>query len=61
VIGYDNAHPVKEGSGPGKKRRSSKQFDHRHRGKRTIHYEYQDLATLLDNFWDEVDQILGKE
>jgi len=61
VMGYDNAHPVKEGSGPGKKSRSRRQFDHRHRGKRTTRYEYKDLATLLDDFWDEVDRIIEKE
>jgi len=61
ALGYDNAHSVKAGSGPGTRSRVATEFDHRHRGRRTTHYEFKDLASLLDDFWDDVDRILKKE
>ena len=56
IICFDNAHAVKRGSGPGKKR--AKQFDHKHIGNRVIPYIFKDAFTLLEDFWAEVDKLL---
>lgn len=55
-LGFDNAHPIREVSGPGARTRI--EYDHRHRGQRGRFYDYQDAATLLADFWTEVDRIL---
>jgi hypothetical protein len=51
LVGFDNAHPV------GKQRRGDPQ-DHRHRIRTVRPYEYSDAATLLADFWTEVDAVL---
>ncbi len=51
LVGFDNAHPV------GKQRRGETQ-DHRHRIRAVRPYEYSDAATLLSDFWTEVDAVL---
>jgi hypothetical protein len=53
VVGFDNAHtaPVRKGS-----RRMAQ--DHRHRLRSVAPYEYRDAATLLADFWAEVDAVL---
>lgn len=56
LVGFDNAHPVTEGSGPGRRRRTAQ--DHRHRLRTVRAYEYRDAATLLGDFWAEVDALL---
>lgn len=56
LIGFDNAHPICEGTGPGAKTRI--EYDHRHGWEKVRFYLYQDAATLLADFWTEVDQIL---
>lgn len=56
IFGFDNAHAVTTGSGPGRSSRMT--FDHRHRFKTVRPYNYQDAATLLADFWTEVDIIL---
>ena len=56
LLGFDNAHPVREGSGPGASTRI--EYDHKHRGERIRFYDYQDAVTLLTDFWTEVDLIL---
>jgi hypothetical protein len=55
-LGFDNAHPVTEGSGPGARTRI--EYDHKHQGERVRFYVYADAATLLADFWTEVDLIL---
>ena len=57
--GYDNAHPVKEGTGPG--RRSGPPNDHTHRRLLTERYPYVDASTLLEDFWTLVGDILKEE
>ena len=53
LIGFDNAHAVKEKRGVSRITRETN--DHKH-GLRTIKpYEYHDAATLLIDFWNEVD------
>ena len=48
LVGFDNAHAVREGRGPCR-RRSGKR-DHRHRLRSIRPYEYTDTATLLEDF-----------
>jgi Family of unknown function (DUF6516) len=60
IVGFDNAHPVKVGSGPS--RRVALPNDHTHRrGQRTLPYSYSDAATLLADFWVEVEDALKEE
>lgn len=56
LVGFDNAHPIAEGTGPGARTRI--EFDHKHKGERVRFYTYRDAATLLADFWTEVDLIL---
>ncbi|MGE4451733.1 toxin-antitoxin system TumE family protein [Castellaniella sp.] len=56
VLGFDNAHPVKEGSGPGVRTRI--EYDHKHKGAYIRFYHYADAFTLLSDFWQEVERIL---
>ncbi len=56
LLGFDNAHSIKEGTGPGARTRI--EYDHKHTGERVRFYHYADAATLLADFWHEVDQIL---
>jgi hypothetical protein len=54
LVGFDNAHPV------GRQRRGGAQ-DHRHRLRSVRPYEYRDAATLLADFWTEVDAVLRQK
>jgi hypothetical protein len=56
LVGFDNAHPVRRQSGPGGQKKAA--YDHKHRLKAMRPYEYQDAATLLDDFWKTVDTVL---
>ena len=56
LVGFDNAHPVRERRGPGTRRRGVR--DHRHRLRTIRPYEYRDATTLLEDFWAEVDEVL---
>jgi hypothetical protein len=51
LVGFDNAHPV------GKQKHGDPQ-DHRHRIKTVKAYDYSEAATLLADFWTEVDAVL---
>jgi hypothetical protein len=56
LVGFDNAHSVRESAGPaGRGRRS---YDHRHRLRTIRPYDYRDAATLLADFWAAVDAVL---
>ena len=59
LVGFDNAHPVRVQSGPAG--RSRKAQDHRHRLKTIRPYDYKDAATLLADFWDQVDSVLKEK
>jgi Family of unknown function (DUF6516) len=54
LVGFDNAHvaPTRKGRG------SRLVKDHRHRLGSIRPYEYRDAATLLADFWREVDGVL---
>lgn len=56
LVGFDNAHAVDEKGGPGKKKR--KAYDHKHRLRKLGPYDYKDPATLLEDFWKTVDEVL---
>ncbi len=56
LLGFDNAHPIREGTGPGARTRI--EWDHKHKGERVRFYLYANAAALLDDFWTEVDLIL---
>ena len=56
LVGFDNAHPVRERRGPGAGRH--RQHDHRHRLRTIRAYEYTGAVTLLEDFWTEVDGVL---
>ncbi|HXC96382.1 MAG TPA: DUF6516 family protein [Edaphobacter sp.] len=58
ILGFDNAHAVTEGTGPGAKTRI--EYDHTHKGERVRFYDYQDAITLVTDFWTEVDKILAE-
>ena len=58
LVGFDNAHPVTSGSGPGAKRSAA--FDHKHRLRTIRPYEYSDAASLLEDFWKEVEAALAE-
>lgn len=51
LVGFDNAHPV------ARQKRGNPQ-DHRHHIRTVKPYEYCDAATLLADFWAEVDAVL---
>jgi hypothetical protein len=53
VIGYDNAHAL-----PGASRDSA--FDHKHKGERTIAYQYSSAAQLLSEFYKDIDLTLER-
>jgi hypothetical protein len=51
LVGFDNAHRV------GSQKTGAPQ-DHRHRLRTVRPYDYQDAATLLEDFWKAVDSVL---
>lgn len=59
LVGFDNAHPVSDVRGPGGK--GKRRFDHKHRLRTVRPYDYSDAATLLQDFWAEVDAVLREK
>jgi hypothetical protein len=59
LVGFDNAHAVPSRGGPGGRRGRAR--DHRHRLKTTRAYDYKDAATLLADFWSQVDAVLKEK
>ena len=59
ILGYDNAHAVKSGSGY---RGRKLPYDHRHRNAEDtgIRYEFKDAHQLLSDFFEDVDKALRK-
>ena len=56
LVGFDNAHRVRKSFGPGGKPHPS--YDHKHLLGTIRPYRFRDAATLLADFWAEVDRIL---
>jgi hypothetical protein len=59
LVGFDNAHPVRESHGPGGKSRGA--LDHKHRMETVRPYRFKDAATLVEDFWAEVDKVLKEK
>jgi hypothetical protein len=59
VLGFDNAHAVQEGSGPGAKARI--EHDHRHYRETVRRYEYTNAGALMADFWQAVFAFLETE
>jgi Family of unknown function (DUF6516) len=56
LVGFDNTHAVRQSAGPGGEGKPA--YDRRHRVRTIRSYEYRDAATLLADFWAEVDAVL---
>lgn len=56
LVGFDNAHLVASGRRPGGRTRAAR--DHRHRLRTVRPYDYKDAASLLADFWEQVDAVL---
>jgi hypothetical protein len=59
LVGFDNAHPVRESRGPGGRSRGP--LDHKHRMETARPYRFKDAATLVEDFWAEVDKVLKEK
>ena len=59
LVGFDNAHRVRQTGGPGGK--GPRASDHKHRLRTIRPYEYRDAASLLEDFWSEVDAVLREK
>jgi len=57
IIGFDNAHAYK----PKRKKYSARKitWDHKHKLKKTECYEYESASQLLEDFWHEIEKIIG--
>jgi hypothetical protein len=51
LVGFENAHAVD-------RRKRGQPFDHRHKLVSIRPYDYNDAATLLQDFWNTVDAVL---
>jgi uncharacterized GH25 family protein len=58
VLGFDNAHGVKLN----RKKFVAKKitWDHKHLANQICDYEFQSAGELLEDFWHEVNRILGE-
>jgi hypothetical protein len=59
LVGFDNAHAVPAGSGPGARQRAA--HDHSHRLRTVRPYDYADAPSLLMDFWQMVDAVLDEK
>ena len=56
LLGFDNAHALAPRRGPSG--RSGRRYDHKHLLGTIRPYDYKDAATLVADFWAEVDAML---
>jgi len=62
VLGYNNAHAVDVATGPARKSKRPKAYDHiNRRGRRTVPYVFTSPYNLVADFLADVDEILKKE
>jgi hypothetical protein len=59
LVGFDNAHSVPASKSPGGKGRGG--YDHKHRLQMVRPYQFKDPASLLGDFWAEVDSVLKQK
>ena len=56
LLGFDNAHPLREGSGPGARKRT--EHDHRHHLGAVRFYDYENAESLIADFWAAVETMM---
>jgi hypothetical protein len=56
LVCYDNAHPIRAGTGPGARR--TVPYDHMHRRTTVKPYRYKNAEALLVDFWTDVERML---
>jgi len=62
ILGYNNAHAVDVGTGPARKSRRPKAFDHiNQKGKKPAPYAFKSPYDLIKDFLADVDRILKEE
>lgn len=62
ILSYDNAHAVDIASGPARKSKRPRAYDHVNRkGRKPAPYRFTTAYKLLQDFFAEVDEILRKE
>lgn len=59
LVGFDNAHAIRESRRPGGVAKGA--CDHRHRMDTVRPYRFKDAVTLIENFWAEVDRFLREK
>ena len=59
LVGFDNAHSVPASKSPGGKGRGG--YDRKHRFQTVRPYQFKDPASLLGDFWAEVDSVLKQK
>ncbi len=59
LIGFDNAHAARGSRGPGGTPKGP--YDHRHQMDTVRAYRFKDPATLIEDFWAEVDRFLKEK
>ncbi len=59
VLGFDNAHAVR----PARKGYAARKitWDHKHKRDKISPYEYETAIQLLEDFWREVEKIMGRK
>ena len=59
ILGFDNAHAIR----PAKKGYAARKttWDHRHNREKVLPYEYESAGKLLEDFWLEVEKIMGEK
>jgi hypothetical protein len=56
LVGFDNAHAMQKPADA--TRGAQRKHDHKHRLRTIRPYDYRDAATLLADFWKDVDDVL---
>jgi hypothetical protein len=59
LVGFDNAHSVRASQSPGGKGHGG--YDHKHRFQTVRPYQFKDPASLVEDFWAEVDSVLKQK
>lgn len=61
VLGFDNSHAISVGSGPAKRSRRPKQWDHiDRRDQKSVPYRFVSPYQLVEDFFKAVDEILNE-
>jgi hypothetical protein len=62
LLGYNNAHAADVATGPARKSKRPKAFDHiNRRGRKPVAYAFTTPFKLLEDFFADVDRILREE